>query len=574
MAMCQDSLMTWADDVVVGVKHRAIPSSLGQDRVVVNNLQALGTHDKRASILENNFDVRDAILGAVEPKSPSIYLSNIDYSTGRQQKTIPFAPDIDVRAVQLSEKISTRSPDPYPILSWSGFGSSNDLPAAKTSPSASDWLLPFRNDVSVEAERQRLEAEVKEFLASLDRELLGREPRPQRRDLEVSESGEIVDDQEYDHIAAKRKHVQDSKRPVKRARRNPRQEFSMMPSRSCSGKRYYSGLYLNSTPLHQQTSYVPVKRLGTGGQGTAHLLKTPRRGSLVVCKVIPHQRHHIYVESELAALRDALPPHNRIVKIRSALISPSQTQLYLDYYNGGDLSSFMEKYHYGLRTHCIPESFIWHTLLQLSEALAYIHHGYDRTATPATGRQKLPKNWLTVIHRDIKPANILLQRAPHSPIDHPGPEPYPRLVLADFGLAVQATTFDEPPTSDIPVGTFAWQPPESPHHSTKGDVWALGAVIFQMCTGRLPFDEEMPQWVQDIHGFRIWCDLLSKEERRRMFGIRNERYGRGLERCLVGALEMEKDERWGALELLRRVEESEGRGEARWVELVPWVWGE
>ncbi|KAL9023782.1 MAG: hypothetical protein Q9196_006976, partial [Gyalolechia fulgens] len=519
MAMCQDSRMAWVTESSVGIKHRI--ASSGRDNLMAERSQVIGddvihsgtpagersgrltvrkesnepqwmpnsshvrkrmwntTYSKRITVPNATAGVVDEIPGDGQSTSRRP-LPAFDSSTGLRWESAPFAPEISAQAVQLSDKVSGKLSLTGQTHSRSGCGSSNNFPAAKTSPTASDLLIPFR-DVSVEAERQQLEAQVEEFLASLDRDLYGRE---------------INHDKQDGYAALKREREKESAKPTKRARRNPRQEYSMMSSLSRSGKRYYSGPYLEPTALHQQTSYIPVRHLGTGGQGTAHLLKTPRRGSLVVCKVIPHHRSHKYVESELAFLRDALPPHPRIVKIRSALISPIQTQIYLDYYNGGDLTSFVEKYHYGLHSEPIPESFIWHALLQLSEALAYIHHGYDRTASPVTGRQKLPNNWLTVVHRDVKPENILLQRAPRSS-DHPGPEAYPRLVLADFGLALQAPELNVLPTSDCAVGTFAWQPPECPHHSTKGDVWALGAVVFNMCTGRLPFDEEMPEWVQD-----------------------------------------------------------------------------
>ncbi|KAL8931581.1 MAG: hypothetical protein Q9216_007150, partial [Gyalolechia sp. 2 TL-2023] len=561
MAVCQDSQMSWAAEKFLGMRHHTTPS--GEDRMMIDKPQVLAGNTMhgngsvvqisdsitgrdnlnkpqrrsnisqvrmRSVIYSRSISEPDATTGALDvgmvngqSTSPRPHLGAFDSSTGLPWQSVPFAPEIDNQAVKLSDKVSNRSPPTLPMPSWSGCGLSESFPAAKTSPTPSDLLLPLQ-DLDVEAERLQLEAQVNKFLASVDRDLFGREPRapPREEDLVAplyeEESGEIIEDQPHGNAVLKRGREEESPKPVKRARRNPRREYSMMSSVSRSGKQYYSGPYLNSTSLHQQTSYIPIKRLGTGGQGTAHLLKTPRRGSLVVCKVIPHHRSHKYVESELAFLRDILRPHPRIVRIRSALVSPIQTQLYLDYYNGGDLTSFMEKYHYGLHSHPIPESFIWHTLLQLSEALAYIHHGYDRTTSSITGRQKLPDNWLTVIHRDIKPANILLQRAPHS-TDHPGPEPYPRLVLADFGLALQALDTNVLPTSDSAVGTFAWQPPESPHHSTKGDVWSLGAVVFEMCTGRLPFDEEMPEWVNDIHTFRAWCGTLSEREKRGLFEI-------------------------------------------------------
>ncbi|KAL8823553.1 MAG: hypothetical protein Q9170_008349, partial [Blastenia crenularia] len=400
-----------------------------------------------------------------------------------QREPVSFAPQIDLEAVVLSDKVSNNHASAELMQLSPDFASAPGFPA----PTTSDLNLALE-DISVEAESQRLEAEVNNFLASLDRELYGHAtcgaPEPKENPIRphsLKESGEISDDQQPARNVLKREHESSSPRPAKRARRNPPQATSMISATSHPGKRYYSGPYLERAPLYRQESYIPVKRLGTGGQGTAHLLKASRRGSLVVCKVIPHTPHHSYSTSELAFLRDCLASHPRIVRIRSALVSPTKTQLYLDYYNGGDLASFMDKYFFqGVR---IPDAFIWHCFLQLSEALAYIHTGYDRnSASLENGYNPMPENWLPVIHRDIKPANILLQRAPYS-ADHPGPEPYPRLVLADFGLALQAAEVNVPPTSDYVIGTFRYQPPECPHHSVKGDVWSLGSVIYEMVMG-------------------------------------------------------------------------------------------
>ncbi|KAL8716824.1 MAG: hypothetical protein Q9225_005886 [Loekoesia sp. 1 TL-2023] len=618
MAVCEDSQMLCAAGVLAGMKHR---TSSSQDvEMTIDKpqmLRASASHGAKSSLsrfarlretrrssgsitprwIPNSSQLRmwaTIFSKSISASNPSVNMLDVipddgqstssrlslpvfDSSYGFQRDPVAFAPRINVRAARLCDKVSNRYFSASSMLQSSTLASTH-CPAAKTSPIASDLDIPLQ-DISVEAEKQRLEAQVNELLASLDRDLYGREPRALEPgedsnliDLQ-KESGEISDDQQYGHKVLKRGRGEESARPIKRARRNARREFDMMSSCSRSGKRYYSGPYLEQTPLYQQESYIPVKRLGTGGQGTAHLLKTPRRGSLVVCKVIPHNRDHKYSQSELAFLRDALPPHSRIVKIRSALISPCQTQLYLDYCDGGDLTSFVEKYHYGLQSHYIPESFIWHVFLQLSEALAYIHHGYDRSASSVSGRQTLPSQWLPVIHRDIKPANILLQRARSHP-DHPGPEPYPRLVLADFGLALQATEFNVSPTSDYAIGTYAWQPPECPHHSTKGDVWSIGAVIFEMCTGRLPFDEEMPEYVQDVHDFRAWCEALSDAEKQTMFIVGKQGYSDGLDRCLGKALAMEKGERMGSLELMMEVENCRDRKQTRWEELVPWVWGE
>ncbi|MEM9238062.1 MAG: serine/threonine-protein kinase, partial [Verrucomicrobiota bacterium] len=79
-----------------------------------------------------------------------------------------------------------------------------------------------------------------------------------------------------------------------------------------------------------------------------------------------------------------------------------------------------------------------------------------------------------LVHRDIKPANIL--------IDHKG-----AYCLADFGIAISEREAGECEAS----GTPAYMAPEiwaGEPVTTASDIWALGALMFEMLTGRLPRD--------------------------------------------------------------------------------------
>jgi serine/threonine protein kinase/WD40 repeat protein len=86
-----------------------------------------------------------------------------------------------------------------------------------------------------------------------------------------------------------------------------------------------------------------------------------------------------------------------------------------------------------------------------------------------------------VLHRDLKPANILLDAQD---------EPY----LTDFGIAKFAGTDSGLTMTGHVVGTTEYLSPEQAHGgkglTTACDVWALGILLYQMLSGRLPFTGE------------------------------------------------------------------------------------
>jgi serine/threonine protein kinase/predicted ATPase len=94
-----------------------------------------------------------------------------------------------------------------------------------------------------------------------------------------------------------------------------------------------------------------------------------------------------------------------------------------------------------------------------------------------------------VIHRDIKPSNMLLDR-------------YGNVLVSDFGIARIIGSSQITGTGGI-VGTPDYMAPEQARGQTmidgRADVYALGVILFQLVTGRLPFQADTPLAVLNQH---------------------------------------------------------------------------
>jgi tRNA A-37 threonylcarbamoyl transferase component Bud32 len=149
--------------------------------------------------------------------------------------------------------------------------------------------------------------------------------------------------------------------------------------------------------------------------------------------------------------------HPNIVKVIDYGEYENSPYLVMEFLSGGNLKQRLQE---KVNVHAAVG---W--LIPISHALSYAHHR-------------------GVIHRDVKPSNILFTETN---------EP----MLTDFGIAkiLEAQTGDSLTGSGVGIGTPEYMAPEQGLGQTvdaRTDIYALGIVLYEILTGRRPFQADTP----------------------------------------------------------------------------------
>src|SRR5262245_27929060 len=209
-----------------------------------------------------------------------------------------------------------------------------------------------------------------------------------------------------------------------------------------------------------------VSVIGEGGMGVVYLAKhieLPKRFAIkcpsTALSSDPQFRERFFREAQ----NQALLAHPNIVQVTDFFEEGGQFFLVMEYVDGPDLGKVIEA----------------KGKLKEEEALS-IFEGLLRALEFAHSQG--------IIHRDIKPSNILIDQNSIAR-------------LMDFGIALLVGT--QRLTTTGVAGTPYYMSPEQIERPQevdyRSDIYSLGIVLYQMLTGKVPFEGATDYAVQDQH---------------------------------------------------------------------------
>ena len=210
---------------------------------------------------------------------------------------------------------------------------------------------------------------------------------------------------------------------------------------------------------------------GRGGMGVVYRATQTRLNRTVALKLISADlagdesfRQRFEHESQIAAQIE----HPNVIPLYEAGEADGQLYITMRYVEGTDLRALISR-EGALHPHIAAE-----ILAQVCGALDAAHER-------------------GLVHRDIKPANVLIAGTPDQP----------HAYLTDFGLTKQAATSGGMTKTGMFVGTLDYIAPEQLQGGpvdARADIYALGCMLYQMLTGRVPYP-------RDTEPAKIWAHM-------------------------------------------------------------------
>ena len=213
--------------------------------------------------------------------------------------------------------------------------------------------------------------------------------------------------------------------------------------------------------------YEILESIGNGGMAVVYKARDHRLNRLVAVKILKPElasdadfRRRFHDESQAVAMLS----HVNIVSVYDVSRSDGLDYIVMEMIDGLSLKQYMQR-------RGIPLNWreALHFITQIMRALSHAH---------SRG----------IIHRDIKPHNIMVLRDGS-------------VKVTDFGIAQLASAAQSTLTQEA-IGSVHYISPEQArgsHVDCRTDIYSAGVVLYEMLTGRLPFEGDTPMGVAIQH---------------------------------------------------------------------------
>ena len=204
-------------------------------------------------------------------------------------------------------------------------------------------------------------------------------------------------------------------------------------------------------------NYQIIKKIGEGSYAKIYKVKKDNSDTLYVLKNIPVSEEDYSSMNEILNESSILSHCDNvyIIKYYDSFFFNGTFNIITEFCPYGDLFGYIK--FYKVRGSRIEEKIIWIIFIQLSLGLGYLHHK-------------------KILHRDIKTKNIFIKNNL-------------TVKIGDFGIAkILSSTSSYAHTF---IGTPYYISPElckDQPYNDKSDVWALGCVLYELCTLNHPFE--------------------------------------------------------------------------------------
>ncbi len=205
--------------------------------------------------------------------------------------------------------------------------------------------------------------------------------------------------------------------------------------------------------------YLITELIGIGGMANVYKATDVTDGKTVAVKIL---REEFYGNEEFMrrfkneSKAIAVLSHPNIIKVYDVCFSNRMQSIVMEYVDGITLKEYMEQ----------QKVLSWketvHFVVQILWALS---HAHDRG----------------IVHRDIKPQNVMLLADG-------------TIKITDFGIARFARS-ETKTLTDRAIGSVHYISPEQArgeHTDQRSDIYSVGVMMYEMLTGKLPFDAENP----------------------------------------------------------------------------------